>query len=52
MWPLDAIVETAPNGHFVRDLLVFNGLNTGGFVSKGFLFEAPDFNNAQVSELN
>ena len=52
MWPLDAIVETAPNGHFVRDLLVFNGLNTGGFVSKGFIFEAPDFNNAQVSELN
>ncbi|MEI6715758.1 MAG: TraC family protein [Verrucomicrobiota bacterium] len=52
MWPIDSILEAAPDGYFVRDLLVFNGLNAGGFVSKGFLFESPDFNNAQVSELN
>jgi type IV secretion system protein TrbE len=44
--------EKAPNGYFVNDLLVFNGLRQGGYVSKGFIFEPPDLNNAQVSELN
>jgi hypothetical protein len=44
--------EKAPNGHFVNDLIVFNGLNEGGYVSKGFIFEPPDLTNAQVSELN
>ena len=44
--------EKAPNGHFVNDLIVFNGLNEGGFVSKGFVFEPPDLTNAQVGELN
>ena len=52
MWPIESISAQAPNGHFVKDLLVFNGLQKGGFVSKGFLFEAPDFNNAPISELN
>jgi hypothetical protein len=44
--------ESSPNGHFVNDLLVFNSLNAGGYVAKGFFFEAPDMGNAQPSELN
>src|SRR5579862_9149186 len=44
--------EGAPNGYFMRDLLVFNGLSHGGFVSKGFIIHPPDMTNAQVSELN
>ena len=32
--------------------MIFNGLNAGGFASKGFIFEPPDFNNAQIGELN
>ena len=44
--------ENAPNGFFVRDLLVFNGLRQGGYVTKGFVFQPPDLNNAQISELN
>ncbi len=52
MWPFHLLTEPAPNGHFVRDLLVYGGLGKGGAVSKGFLFEAPDFSNAAISELN
>ena len=52
MWPVDSIIEKPANGHFLRDLLIFNGLNSGGFASKGFIFEPPDFNNAQIGELN
>jgi len=52
MWPISSIIEKPANGYFVRDLLVFNGLHAGGYVSKGFVFEPPDFNNAQISELN
>ena len=48
----NSIIEAPPNGFFIRDLLVFNGLQKGGYVSKGFIFEAPDFNNASASELN
>ena len=44
--------EESPNGHFINDLIVFNSLNAGGYVSKGFIFEPPDMINAQVSELN
>ncbi|MGE9268102.1 MAG: TraC family protein [Verrucomicrobiales bacterium] len=44
--------EPAPNGHFVRDFLVFGGLDQGGHVSKGFLFEPPDLASAQADELN
>jgi hypothetical protein len=44
--------QKAPNGYFVRDLIVFNGLSQGGFVSKGFVFQPPDLTNAPVSELN
>ena len=44
--------EQSPNGYFVNDLIVFNSLNAGGYVSKGFIFEPPDLTNAQVSELN
>ena len=52
MWPIDSIVEKPANGYFLRDLLIFNGLDAGGFASKGFIFEPPDFNNAQIGELN
>src|SRR5580693_8938536 len=44
--------EQTPNGYFLNDLIVFNSLKEGGYVSKGFLFEAPDLTNAQVGELN
>jgi len=44
--------EPAPDGYFIRDLLVFNGLRQGGVVSKGFIFEPPDLDNAQISDLN
>ncbi|MDX1951087.1 MAG: hypothetical protein SFY81_02820 [Verrucomicrobiota bacterium] len=44
--------QKAPNGHFVNDLIVFNGLDEGGFVAKGFHLEPPDLTNAQVSELH
>ena len=52
MWPIDSIIEKPANGYFLRDLIVFSGLNAGGHVSKGFIFQPPDFNNAQISELN
>jgi len=44
--------ERAPNGYFVRDLIVFNHLRRGGHVSKGFIFEAPDLVNSPASDLN
>ncbi len=44
--------ENAPNGFFIRDLIVFNGLRQGGYVSKGFIVQPPDLHNAQISELN
>src|SRR6266571_73200 len=44
--------ERAPNGYFVRDLIVFNHLRRGGYVSKGFIFEAPDLLNSPASDLN
>src|SRR5438876_9314828 len=44
--------ERAPNGYFIRDLLVFNHLRCGGYVSKGFIFEAPDLTNSPVADLN
>ena len=44
--------EHIPNGFFCRDLIVFNHLRRGGFVSKGFIFEAPDLTNSPVADLN
>ncbi len=44
--------EQPANGYFVRDLIVFEGLDAGGFVAKGFVVHPPDFNNSQISELN
>src|SRR3954468_21255718 len=44
--------ERAPNGFFVRDLIVFNHLRVGGYVAKGFIFEAPDLTNSPASDLN
>ena len=44
--------ERAPNGFFIRDLLVFDQLRRGGYVSKGFVFEAPDLTNSPIDDLN
>jgi hypothetical protein len=44
--------ERAPNGFFVRNLIVFNLLRRGGYVAKGFVFEAPDLTNSQTADLN
>jgi len=44
--------ERPPNGFFVRDLIVFNHLRRGGYVSKGFAFEAPDLTNSPIADLN
>ena len=44
--------EQAPNGHFIRDMIVFNGLDAGGTVSKGFIIEPPDLSSAPIAELN
>jgi hypothetical protein len=44
--------ENAPNGYFIHDMIVFNGLSHGGYVSKGFIFQPPDLTNVQASELN
>ena len=43
--------ERAPNGFFVRDMMVFNYLRRGGYVSKGFIFEAPDLTNSPAADL-
>ena len=44
--------ERAPNGFFVRDLILFNQLRRGGYVAKGFVFEAPDLTNSPIADLN
>src|SRR5258708_25182752 len=44
--------EPIPNGFFCRDLIVFNHLRRGGYVSKGFIFEAPDLTNSPAADLN
>ena len=44
--------EPTPNGYFMQDMIVFNGLRKGCFVSKGFIFEPPDLSNASPVHLN
>jgi type IV secretion system protein TrbE len=44
--------ERAPNGFFVNDLILFNSLRRGGYVAKGFVFEAPDLTNSPIVDLN
>jgi hypothetical protein len=44
--------ETAPNGYFLNDLLVFDGLGKGCHVSKGFLIEPADLSAAAPEHLN
>jgi hypothetical protein len=44
--------ETAPNGYFVRDLIVFHGLRKGCYVSKAFIIEPPDLSAAAPEHLN
>lgn len=49
---LDSISATAPNGFFLRGLIVFGDLRAGSSVAKGFVFEPPDLANASHAELN
>src|SRR6266516_3679758 len=44
--------ERAPNGFFIRDMMIFNHLRRGGYVSKGFIFQAPDLTNSPIADLN
>jgi type IV secretion system protein TrbE len=44
--------ESAPNGYFINDLIVFHGLGKGCHVSKGFIFEPPELSNAAPEHLN
>ena len=44
--------ESAPNGYFVRDLIVFHGLRKGCYVSKGFVIEPVDLSAAAPEHLN
>jgi hypothetical protein len=44
--------ETAPNGYFIRDLIVLHGLRKGCYVSKGFVIEPPDLSAAAPEHLN
>ncbi|MGH7952581.1 MAG: TraC family protein, partial [Limisphaerales bacterium] len=44
--------ERAPDGFFVNDLILFNSLRRGGYVAKGFVFEAPDLTNSPIAYLN
>ena len=44
--------ERPPNGFFVRDLILFNHLRRGGYVAKGFVFEAPDLTHSPIADLN
>src|SRR6266545_7098275 len=46
------MLERAPNGFFIRDMMLFNHLRRGGYVSKGFIFEAPDLTNSPAADLN
>ena len=44
--------ESAPNGYFLNDLMVFHGLGKGCCVSKGFLIEPPELSTASPEHLN
>jgi hypothetical protein len=44
--------ESAPNGYFVRDLIVFHGLRKSCHVSKGFVIEPADLSAAAPEHLN
>jgi len=44
--------ESAPNGYFLNDLIVFHGLGKGCHVSKGFIIEPPELSAAAPEHLN
>lgn len=44
--------ESAPNGYFLNDLIVFHGLRKGCHVSKGFVLEPADLSAAAPEHLN
>src|SRR6202048_754819 len=49
---LPIMFESSPNGYFVRDLIVFDGLRKGCHVSKGFVIEPADLSSAAPEHLN
>lgn len=42
----------APNGWFTENLIIWNDLDKRGFVSKGFVLDAPDLRHASEQALN
>lgn len=44
--------ESPPNGYFLNDLIVFEGLGKGCYVSKGFIMEPPELSTAAPEHLN
>lgn len=44
--------ESAPNGYFMENMIVFHGVRKGGHVAKGFYFEPPDLSTAAPAQLN
>jgi hypothetical protein len=44
--------ESAPNGYFLNDLVVFEGLGKGCYVSKGFAIEPLELSTAAPEHLN
>lgn len=42
----------APNGWFSHDLIIWNDLDTRGFVSKGFVLDVPDLRHASEHALD
>lgn len=42
----------APNGWFTENLIVWNDLDKRGFVTKGFVFDAPDLRHASEHALD
>ncbi len=42
----------APDGHFVRDMIVFGSPASGGLVARGYRLERPDLRGASFERLN
>jgi hypothetical protein len=46
------MISQAPDGYFVRNMILFGHARRGGYVGKGFMVEAPDLSNSPVADLN
>ena len=45
-------MATLVDGYLVEDMIVFNGLQKGGYVGRGYRIQAPDCENSDVTWLN